>query len=329
MRRIFFATILVSLFFAVPTYAQTDYSSNIGVHAIPASRDMVVGGEVVTLPFYHIGSESFFRLRDIAYVLNGTDARFIVGWDGEINAVFIVGGQPYITRGDELAPLNAYILSDVSESADIFVDGKKADFTAYLIDGSHFVMLEQISTMGFNWYVDQHDAFVIYTEPPVTLNDGEPATIYISWWACEWDDYMLAALAAFMEKYPNIEVVPHIAPYNDWWAHVMLRIAAGDAPDIMLLNYDKMQMIAYDWEYIDLLYDLRELSSILDLSVWPKEWLDVMTFDGILAAVPALSGTDAATGAIPQQGFAIFGYTPYPVLSAYLLNFVFNEFPFL
>ncbi|MCL2674891.1 MAG: hypothetical protein FWE92_06125 [Defluviitaleaceae bacterium] len=157
------------------------------------------------------------------------------------------------------------------------------------------------------------------------LNDGEPAVISVSWWIDEWNDYIFAVVDAFMGRYPNIMVDTLVFPYDDWRNITTLMIAAGDMPSILLLDYDKIRLIAYEWGAIDLLYDLHEFSSILDLSDYPQDWPDLMTVDGILAAVPGLRSTDVGD-MIPQQGFAISGYTQNPELSAYFLNFLFNDF---
>jgi len=325
MKRIFVATLVFSLLFVVTAHVQADSSA--GLSVTPSGFSVLVDGEAVEIPFYDIGGRNFFRLRDIAYVLNETGARFIVGWDGAINTVFIVSQQAYISRGDELISLSTEVVGATPATASIFIDGEAAELTAYLVNDSHFVMPHELGAwLGYHWYFDQEqNAIVIRTKPPQLLNDGMRAIIDISLREDEWYTDMMTALSIFMDRYPNITVEPRILSYEYWWELTMLNMAAGIASDIIFLDHDKLQLVAYDWDYVDLFYDLHKLSHILDLSELPQEWLDLMTVDGILAAVPMPSSADTF-GGIPKQGFAIFGYTDNPELSAYLLNFLINNF---
>ena len=44
-------------------------------------------GEKKAFDAYNIEGSNYFKLRDLAYVLNGTDKQFEVGWDAAANAI--------------------------------------------------------------------------------------------------------------------------------------------------------------------------------------------------------------------------------------------------
>lgn len=68
--------------------------------AIPTSATVLVDGEEVAFDAYEIEGNNYFKLRDIATVLSGTEAEFNVGYDEKI---MLVMGQAYDAVGGELA----------------------------------------------------------------------------------------------------------------------------------------------------------------------------------------------------------------------------------
>ena len=85
-----------------PTPTPTPAAS--GKIAYARTQTIELDGKALTLPTYALkdssGNETnFVRLRDIAYVLNGTAAKFNVGWDGAVN---ITPRNDYVPDGTEL-----------------------------------------------------------------------------------------------------------------------------------------------------------------------------------------------------------------------------------
>ena len=59
-----------------------------------------VNGAAIDCEKYNINDSNYFKLRDLALLLNGTAAQFGVGWDGK---VFLSSGSPYESNGSELS----------------------------------------------------------------------------------------------------------------------------------------------------------------------------------------------------------------------------------
>ena len=50
---------------------------------IASSQSLEVDGKTVECEKYNIDGNNFFKLRDLAQLLNGTDSKFDVGWDAD------------------------------------------------------------------------------------------------------------------------------------------------------------------------------------------------------------------------------------------------------
>jgi len=70
--------------------------------ASPTASTVLVNGSEVAFDAYNIANNNYFKLRDLAYTLNGTEKQFEVGWDGANNAISLTSGQPYTTTGGEM-----------------------------------------------------------------------------------------------------------------------------------------------------------------------------------------------------------------------------------
>lgn len=125
------------------------------VSAKSTSSKVLVNGKEVSFQAYNINSNNYFKLRDMAMVLNGTDKSFSVGWDGEKNAISLVSGNPYKVVGGELfvadKPANAEARLSTST---IYLDGKEVDLTAYTINGNNYFKLRDLAAaldFGVTW----------------------------------------------------------------------------------------------------------------------------------------------------------------------------------
>ena len=63
---------------------------------------MLVNGVPVLTETYRIDGESYFKLRDVAAMLNGTGSQFEVGYDDAARAVTVTTGRAYTPNGTEL-----------------------------------------------------------------------------------------------------------------------------------------------------------------------------------------------------------------------------------
>ena len=67
--------------------------------ATPMRSTVYVNGEAIAFEAYNIGGANYFKLRDLAFVLNGTEKQFDVGFDIGTKAVTLTSGTKYTTGG--------------------------------------------------------------------------------------------------------------------------------------------------------------------------------------------------------------------------------------
>ena len=121
--------------------------------ATPTASTVLVNGKNVAFDAYNIEDSNYFKLRDLAYVLNGTEKQFEVGYDGANNAITLLNGKSYTAVGGEMSSKGTGNKTPTATTAKIYVDGKEVSFTAYNIDGNNYFKLRDIGEM-FNFGVE-------------------------------------------------------------------------------------------------------------------------------------------------------------------------------
>lgn len=113
--------------------------------AKPTSSTVVVNGEEIAFEAYKINNNNYFKLRDLAQVLSGTDKQFEVEWDPENNAILLTSGEAYTSVGGELAVSeDAAAKAATLTSSTIILDGEEVQFTAYKIGGNNYFKLRDV-----------------------------------------------------------------------------------------------------------------------------------------------------------------------------------------
>ena len=100
---------------------------------------------------YNIDGSNYFKLRDVAALLDGTVAQFNVGYDNATKTVAITTGRAYDYVGTELQFEQDNAKTAVVSPQTITVDGKAVTgLTAYNIGGSNFFQLRELGrVLGF------------------------------------------------------------------------------------------------------------------------------------------------------------------------------------
>ena len=114
--------------------------------AVPAASTVYVNGAVKVFEAYSINGSSYFKLRDLAYVLNGTDKQFSVGYDGKTQSITLTSGKAYTIVGGEMdgvATAAKAATAELSKTA-VIKDGNALDLTVYSIGGNTFFKLRDL-----------------------------------------------------------------------------------------------------------------------------------------------------------------------------------------
>lgn len=117
----------------------------------------------------------------------------------------------------------------------------------------------------------------------------EQVQLTFSWWGGDSrHEATEKAIAAFMEKYPNITVTPEYGAWTGWEEKQSLNILGGNSADVMQINWNWIE--AYSGNGTNFA-DLSQYSDVLDLTQFPEASLELCKADGKLMAVPvALTG---------------------------------------
>lgn len=122
--------------------------------AAPTTSKVLVNGKAVSFDAYKISENNYFKLRDIAKVLSGTDKQFEVTWDSAKNAINLISGQSYTPVGGELATGSGANQQAVLNTSTVYLDGKQIALTAYTIKGNNYFKLRDLGQsfdFGVGW----------------------------------------------------------------------------------------------------------------------------------------------------------------------------------
>ena len=127
-----------------------DYTGS-PAYAFRSTHNITMDGKPVSIGAYGINGNNYFKLRDMAALLSGTQAQFQVGWDDATRTITMTTGQSYTPVGGELAKTDGLNRFGTSTNASIYVDGQPVALTAYSIDGNNYFKLRDLGkVLGFN-----------------------------------------------------------------------------------------------------------------------------------------------------------------------------------
>ena len=98
-----------------------------------------VDGEEIACEKYNINGSNYFKLRDIAMLLNETPRQFEAAWNAEEEAIYITSGESYTVVGGELEERGDYSKSAVVSAQSLYINGEAVNYlSVYNIGGNNF-----------------------------------------------------------------------------------------------------------------------------------------------------------------------------------------------
>lgn len=129
-------------------------------------QKLMVDGEMISCEKYNIDGSNYFKLRDLAFVLSGTNSQFDVAYDAEKNAISISTGEVYTADGTELMTGADKSKTAVQSSQKILINGEEfSNVSAYNIGGNNYFKLRDLGdVLGFNVdFDDWTNCAVVYS----------------------------------------------------------------------------------------------------------------------------------------------------------------------
>lgn len=139
-----------------------------GAVALPSSAKASVNGKAISLEAYNISDYNYFKLRDIASVLNGTEKQFEVSWNSETNTITLTANKPYTSVGGELKLSGKNDAQKATVTVpDIYLDGVEIRISAYNIGGSNYIKLRDLAEV-LNFSVTWEDTSTVWIDTSKT-----------------------------------------------------------------------------------------------------------------------------------------------------------------
>ena len=120
--------------------------------AIPTNNSLTVNGKAVDPVAYKIDGANYFKLRDLAALLNGTEKQFDVGYDGAARTAAITTKKGYTKLPTDLQPAPAGEQTAVVTNDSVLLDGKPVQLTVYKVNGANFFKLRDLG-QALDFYV--------------------------------------------------------------------------------------------------------------------------------------------------------------------------------
>ena len=143
--------------------------------AVVSNQSLQINGAQVSPAAYNIDGYNYFKIRDLALLLSGTDAAFDVGYLAEQNAVSITSGIAYTRQAGDLRPVGVpgYV---VASPQSVLLDGEPISLTAYNIDGNNYYKLRDLGeALGFAVDYDEATRTMLIATPDGTPPEISPA----------------------------------------------------------------------------------------------------------------------------------------------------------
>lgn len=122
--------------------------------AKPTASKVLVNGSNTSFDAYYINGNNYFKLRDLAKVVSGTEKQFEVEWNTEKKAINLRSNRPYTAVGGEMAKGDGKSKNASLNTSKIYRDGNEVNLTAYNINGNNYFKLRDIASafnIGITW----------------------------------------------------------------------------------------------------------------------------------------------------------------------------------
>ncbi|WP_317854123.1 phosphodiester glycosidase family protein [Chakrabartyella piscis] len=146
------------------TSTTTSSSATAQATAQATASKVLVDGSNVAFEAYNIGGSNYFKLRDLAEVLSGTNAKFSVSWDGANKAIAVNTGDAYTSVGGELATGDGQNKAATLSASTLYCNGTIQNLDAYTIDGNTYFKLRDLGQLiDFNVGWDSAQSLITIT----------------------------------------------------------------------------------------------------------------------------------------------------------------------
>ncbi len=148
-----------------------------GKKAYVSTMEIYLDGEQVKPIAYLIsvdayGAYTYFKLRDLAYLMNGKDCQFSVDYDEKTKQIIAKSGEQYVSNGSEMKASSSGDQTAYETNSPIWLDGEKVEIEAYNINGNTYYKLRDMGDVfGFDVSYKDSSRQAIIRTPGYTGSD--------------------------------------------------------------------------------------------------------------------------------------------------------------
>lgn len=144
--------------------ASKSYDFTVGTASAIPTNDSLYVDDIQKFPeIYKIDGTNYFKLRDVAALLNGTDKQFAVDYDNTSKQIALTSKKTYTSTGTELQKPAGNSSAQASASNNtLIVNGEKTEMQAYKINGNNYIKLRDLG-QALDFYVGYEKGKVIIT----------------------------------------------------------------------------------------------------------------------------------------------------------------------
>lgn len=147
-------------------------NQNKNILAQKSNSKFLLNSKNVSLDAYKIKDNNYFKLRDLATILDKTNKEFDVSWNPNTSSIELLSNQSYTSVGGELEKKDNKDKQAVLNKSIIYKDGEKISLDAYTIDGNNYFKLRDIGILfDFEVAWDQNlKTIIVNTNNPYNEN---------------------------------------------------------------------------------------------------------------------------------------------------------------
>lgn len=122
--------------------------------ACVTTSPVLVNGKKVAFQSYNINDYNYFKLRDVAMALTGSEKQFDTVWNEEDKAIHLALKTPYTQTGGELVKGNGKNKKALQSLTKLYLNGNEMNMVAYNIDGNNYFRLRDLGALvnfGVTW----------------------------------------------------------------------------------------------------------------------------------------------------------------------------------
>lgn len=123
------------------------------IKALPTNSKVMIDGQEKLFEAYNIDGNNYFKLRDLAMVINGSKKQFQVEWNNEKQSINLISNMAYTAVDSEMKIGDGKIKNAVLNTSKVYKDGVVLDLLSYNINGNNFFKLRDVGD-SFNIVVN-------------------------------------------------------------------------------------------------------------------------------------------------------------------------------